>query len=239
MTFWSALVLGLVASAHCAGMCGGLQMAMQSSQVIRSKKQALVHLVLLNTGRVIAYVFAGVIFATIGYQLLAQLDLASKFYWLRFMTGLIIFAIGVNLLFSKRRLFQFLEVFGVAIWRPMSKLINHNSHDWHHSLFTGIIWGFLPCGLVYSVLFTSVFSNGPGHGALIMLGFGLGTMPALTLTGLLYKSFKDVVTSHYMQSAGGVFFMIGGLLIVTSPYWVNKDFLYGYPELLNVIFCVT
>ena len=243
MTFLSALILGLVASAHCAGMCGGLQMAMQAGgpqeALIRSRSDALVRLLLMNIGRVITYVVAGSVFAAIGYAAFSGLNIAASARILRLITGVVIFTIGLQILLANKRPFQFIEPFGAALWRSVSKIISHADNSKKQSLVTGIAWGFLPCGLVYSVLLVTVFSNDVSAAALTMLGFGLGTMPSLILTGLVYKRFKDAVSNRSLQRAGGVFFMLGGTLMLSAPYWVNKDFLYDYPELLNLAFCVT
>jgi sulfite exporter TauE/SafE len=242
MTFLSALILGLLAGAHCAGMCGGLQMAMQAGSpqevTLRSRREALSHLILMNVGRITTYVLAGAVFAYIGYATLNGLNITNSARWLRVATGVVIFLIGLQLFLGKQRPFQFIEPLGAAVWRAVSKLITHSSNRKTQSLVTGIAWGFLPCGLVYSVLFVSVLSNDVWASALTMLGFGLGTMPALLFTGLLYKRFKESVNSRSFQSAGGVFFMLGGSLILSAPYWVSLDFMHGYPELLNLAFCI-
>jgi sulfite exporter TauE/SafE len=243
MTFLSALILGLLAGAHCAGMCGGLQMAMQAGgpqeATLRSRREALTHLLLMNVGRIITYVLAGVVFAYVGYATLNGLNLASTSRWLRVATGVVIFLIGLQILLGSARPFQFIEPLGAALWRPVSSLINHTSNRKSQSFLTGIAWGFLPCGLVYSVLIVSVFSNDMSASALTMLGFGLGTMPALVFTGLVYKRFKETINNRSLQWAGGLFFMLGGVLIVSAPYWVNKEFMFDYPELLNLVFCVS
>lgn len=243
MTFLSALILGLLAGAHCAGMCGGLQMAMQaggSQEVtLRSRKEALTHLLLMNFGRIITYVFAGVFFTYIGYAALNGLNITNSAKWLRIATGVVIFLIGLQILLGKHRPFQFIEPLGAAVWRPVSKLINHTSNRKSQSLITGLAWGFLPCGLVYSVLLVTVFSNDVSASALTMLGFGLGTMPSLIFTGLLYTRFKQTISNRSFQWVGGLFFMLGGSLILSAPYWVNRDFMYDYPQLLSLAFCVT
>ena len=243
MTFLSALILGLLAGAHCAGMCGGLQMAMQAGgpkeTTLRSRNEALIHLLLMNFGRIITYVCAGAFLTYLGYATLNGLNISNSARWLRVATGVVIFLIGLQILLAKARPFQFIEPLGAAIWRPVSKLINHTSNRKSQSLITGLAWGFLPCGLVYSVLLASVFSNDVTASALTMLGFGLGTMPSLVFTGLLYKRFKETINNRSLQWVGGLFFMLGGCLIVTAPYWVNRDFMYDYPELLNLAFCVT
>ncbi len=242
MTFLSALILGLLAGAHCAGMCGGLQMAMQGGVTrdiaVRSKREAFAHLILMNLGRITTYVAGGVVFTFLGYELLNGLNISTVSKWFRVLTGIVIVAIGLQLIIGKWRPFQFIEPLGALLWRRVSRLIDHSTDKRAQSLITGLAWGFLPCGLVYSVLFVSVLSNNVLSAGLIMLGFGLGTLPALAFSGLLYKQFKDTVSSSLTQFAGGVFFLIGGSLILVAPYWVKTGFLLEYPELLNLAFCV-
>lgn len=218
-------------------------MAMQAGgpqyATIRSRRDAFVHLTLMNIGRVITYVVAGSVFAAIGYAAISGLNIPASARLLRLITGIVIFIIGLQILLGKKRPFQFIEPLGAAVWHSVSKIIRHSDNRKSQSLITGIAWGFLPCGLVYSVLLVTIFSNDVSAAALTMLGFGLGTMPSLIFTGLVYKRFKETVSNRSFQQAGGVFFMLGGALIISAPYWVNKDFLYDYPELLNLAFCVT
>ncbi|RBP50693.1 sulfite exporter TauE/SafE family protein [Arenicella xantha] len=243
MTFWSALILGLLASAHCAGMCAGLQMAMlsgpTSNQVIRSQTDAIWHVALLNFGRMVTYVSLGVVFTLLSYTVVAQLNISAVSRALRIATALTIVLIGIQLLMRKKRPFQRLEQLASSIWRPISKLIVHDSNRRYRSFLAGIAWGFLPCGLVYGVLLTSVFSADVFGAGLVMLGFAIGTMPALVLSGLLFKRFQSVVSNRYSQTIGGLFFILGGLAMLTAPYWVSREFLNDYPLLLNTVFCIT
>lgn len=243
MTFFSAIILGLIASAHCAGMCGGLQMALQSSDpktlILRSKSQAFVHLLLMNTGRIVTYILAGVLFASIGYAVFGHIDIPTISAWLRGFTGLLIFIIGFQLFLQNQRPFRLLEPLGAALWQRVSRTLNQSGNRKRWSFMSGLVWGFLPCGLVYSVLVTTVFSNDVLSAGLVMFGFGLGTMPSLILTGLIYKRFRDFVSLRSAQMAGGLFFMLGGTLILSAPLWVNMDFMGDYPQLINLVFCVS
>ena len=242
MTIFSAFILGLVASAHCAGMWGGLQVALQG-MVLRSQQQMLQHVILLNLGRLLTYVTAGVLLASFGFGIVNPLDIPNVSYWTRVFSGAVIVLIGVQLLFKEQRPFQLIEVLGTALWRKVSVLItakeSTNKHTKKHSLFTGMIWGFLPCGLVYGVLIVSMLADSLLDTGLVMLGFGLGTLPALMLTGVFYQQFKTLISQPTLQMAGGMFFILGGALMLSAPLWVSRNFLYDYPELLNVVFCVT
>jgi sulfite exporter TauE/SafE len=239
MTFLSALLLGLLASAHCAGMCGGLQSALQHSSVIRSKRQAAIHLGFLNLGRLSIYVFFGFIFGSIGSQLLGAIDIPQFTRGARYIAALFLIALGFQLIFSNTRPFQLIEKIGSTLWKIISRSApkaNHHSNARSYRL--GLIWGFLPCGLVYGVLLTTLFANNGLQGAFTLFGFGLGTMPALILTGSLYQQFRSLVRMRYMQLFGGVIFVQGGFLIILSPTFVNLDFMRSYPQVMSTMFCI-
>ncbi len=242
MTFISALLLGLIASPHCAGMCGGLQMALQGGAeqaTVRSPSQQHVHLLLLNFGRITTYIVAGIVFTCLGAELFSQLNIQDLSRVLRIMAGTVILLIGIQLLWRAHRPFQFLEGMGAILWQSMSKLIKHDGGRVHQSYLSGIAWGFLPCGLVYGVVLTAVFADNIGDSALIMLGFGLGTLPAMLLTGTAYQWLRAWNNSSSVQVAGGLFFLLGGVLMLSAPYWVSTQFLQDYPVLLNAVFCLT
>ena len=68
----------------------------------------------------------------------------------------------------------------------------------------GTLWGWLPCGLVYSLLATALLSGGAGGGALVMLAFGLGTLPNLLLAGLAFKRLREFTSNRRLRLAAGV-----------------------------------
>ena len=244
MTFWSALILGLVASAHCIGMCGGLQIALQASPsrqdlVIRSQSQTLRYLLFLNVGRVSTYAIAGFVFSLIGASILVKIDIIELFYTARLFTGLVVVLIGMQMLLRNQRPFQFIEVVGAKAWLKVSKLIKHSNNTTSTALINGLAWGFLPCGLVYGVLLSTVFIQQPFHAALVMTGFGIGTLPALVLTGTAYQQFKSFIHASAVQQVAAVFFIAGGTVMITAPYWINKEFFNDYPILLNSVFCLS
>jgi sulfite exporter TauE/SafE len=224
-------------------MCGGLQMAFQSgtqtSATIRSVNQQRLHLLILNLGRICTYVVAGVFFAWLGLAFVSSLNIPQISNGLRVLAALVIILIGLQLLLRSQRPFHFLEGLGAAIWKPISRLIRHDGILYRHSFVSGLAWGFLPCGLVYGVVLTAVFAEGLWDSCLIMLGFGVGTLPAMLLTGSAYQWFRTWSRSTSVQTTGGMFFIVGGLLMLSAPYWVSKEFLKDYPELLNMVFCVT
>jgi len=240
MTFLSALLLGLLASAHCAGMCGGLQSVLQQSFVIRSRSQAAVHLMALNLGRLSIYVMLGVLFGALGSKLLGIINIPELTRTARLMAAFVLIALGVQLIFSSTKPFQVIENIGAKLWGVVRRLHPKGGADSvGRSYRLGLIWGFLPCGLVYGVLLTTLFANNALQGAFTLLGFGLGTLPAMILTGSLYQHFRSLVRARYVQLFGGIIFIQGGLLIMLAPLFTDLGFMRAYPQVMSTMFCLT
>lgn len=211
--------------------------SLEKGLVIRSSKQNLYYLLLLNFGRVLSYAIAGFLFSLLGAATLSSLDIPSLAYWLRFLSGVVVLLIGVQLVISTHRPFAFLEPIGASVWARVSKYISHTKSNHWVALSNGVIWGFLPCGLVYGVLLSAVVLNQPSGAVLVMVGFGIGTIPALVLTGAAYQKFRSLVHKNVVQEFAAWIFIVGGIAIISSPLWVDKSFLQNYPLLLNSVFC--
>lgn len=240
MTFISAVILGLLASMHCAGMCGGLQSVLQQPLVIRSKSEANKHLLALNMGRLSIYLLAGLLFASTGSGVLGWVDVPKVSMIARYLSAGLLVLIGLQLLLSRQRPFLWLEQAGAALWRWLSPVLaGISSSKIPASYQRGLVWGFLPCGLVYSVLLTTLFAETPLDGGLIMLGFGLGTLPALLLTGNFYLQLRQATQNRGVQAVGGLLFIQGGLLTFLAPQFVSTGFMQSYPQLMSNIFCLS
>lgn len=224
---------------HCAAMCGGLQSVLQGPNVIRSQPQARAHVFFLNLGRVSTYTVAGLLVGFIGSSSLNLIQRPELVQGLRIFTGVVLILIGLQLIFVRSKPFYFLERWGAGLWRVVSQhLPTADKTSASASWLTGVIWGFLPCGLVYSILLTTIFAESSRHAALTMLGFGFGTLPAMLLTGELYGQLRNLIRSKAAGLVGGIFFVQGGLLVLFAPFFVSKEFLRAYPELMNTFFCI-
>ena len=239
MTFWSALILGLLASVHCAGMCGGLQAALQQPQVIRSPREHLVHLIALNLGRVCTYLIAGFIVAALGLTLLQPWMTGMASGLPRIAAATVLLLIGMHLLFYRYQILGFLEPLGQGVWRVATRLIPSVSHSGLRGSFSrGLLWAFLPCGLLYSVLIVSLFAENAVQGAAITAGFGLGTLPSMLLTGTAYLKLKNLIQHTGVRTVGGVFFVQGAVLMLIAPWIVPTSFQQQYPQLMTTFFCL-
>ena len=240
MTFVSALMLGLLASLHCAAMCGGLQSALQQPQVIRSQQENMMHLLALNIGRLSTYVLAGVVLSLIGTRALSLVDVPVVTQAARYLAALVLICMGMQLLLSNSKPFAWTERFGARLWTQAQRFLPSSKRSkLRHSFRRGLVWGFLPCGLVYGVLVSTLFLPSAFDAAAVMLGFGMGTLPAMLLTGGFYVHFRNLVRNRAVQTVGGFIFVQGGLLMMLAPAYTNTDFMHAYPEVLASMFCYT
>lgn len=178
----AALLIGLIGSSHCLVMCGGIAAALQLSMPAQSAAQKWRWQLLLSLGRLTTYSLFG---AAVGYFGVSAMQLAGvSLLWLRLLAGILLLMMA---LYISRLWFGliYLEKLGQTIWRlvqPVAqKMLPLNSAGKAYSY--GLCWGALPCGLVYSTLGWSLASGSLLQGALLMFSFGLGTLPAILLTG--------------------------------------------------------
>ena len=132
--------------------------------------------------------------------------------------GTLIVLIGLQIAFNLR-LLQPLERMGATIWgrvAPFAKgLLPVKSMSGAFAL--GMLWGLLPCGLVYSVLLVAAASATAAHGAAIMLAFGAGTLPAMLLTGIGALQLSRLLSRRGIRATAGLIIMIAGLLTLAWP----------------------
>ncbi len=189
ITLTSAFLLGLFSTLHCIGMCGGIIGALSLSlpAEIRNHKPKLFTFVLsYNLGRIISYSAAGLVAGAIGTSALQSVGFDQGHAILRFIGVAMMVAIGLYLTGWLPQLAS-VEKIGIPIWKRLEpigrKLVPVSSLP--KALAYGLIWGWLPCGLVYFVLIWALTAGDAIQGALIMLAFGLGTLPTLMTAGFM------------------------------------------------------
>jgi len=178
----AAFAIGLIGSSHCLVMCGGIAGALQLAMPPQRPGYRLQLQILLSLGRLSTYALFG---ALVGYFGASAMQLAgASLNWLRLFAGLLLLMMA---LYISRLWFGLvhLERLGQALWRKVQpaarRLLPLDSSAKAYAY--GVCWGTLPCGLVYSTLGWSLASGSASAGALLMLAFGLGTAPAILLTG--------------------------------------------------------
>lgn len=198
----TALLIGFFGSGHCFVMCGGMASALQLMMGESSKAKAIGLQLALSVGRISSYALLGALFGAIGA---AALFIAPISHGLQLFGGLMLLLMACYISRIWTVLTR-LEVAGARIWRfvqPISTaLLPLNSLK--KALMYGFCWGYLPCGLVYSGLSWSLSSGSAQSGALWMLAFGIGTLPALLLTGQaaqMVARFKQQPLFRYFTAA--------------------------------------
>ncbi|MFN3884511.1 MAG: sulfite exporter TauE/SafE family protein [Rhodocyclaceae bacterium] len=197
-------IVGLLGGGHCAGMCGGIVGALSLQAPQRGAAAVLVHLA-YNAGRITSYVIAGLVAGLLGQ---AAGNLLALQHGLYLIASLMLIAMGLYLL----GLTQFLaplERGGQTLWRRIQPFTSRflPVRGVAQALPLGLLWGWLPCGLVYSALTTALAAGSAAKGALLMLAFGLGTLPNLLFAGLLLARFRRFAQARIVR-------MVSGLLVL-------------------------
>jgi hypothetical protein len=206
-SYLALFLIGLLGGTHCIGMCGGIVGALSLGAGSRPE----LHLA-YNSGRIASYTLAGAIAGALGGASLAlsgQLPLRIVLFVL---ANLMLVALGLYLMGITRAL-AFSERFGQKLWRHVQPLTRRflPARSVAQAFPLGLLWGWLPCGLVYSALVTALTSGSALHGAGMMLAFGLGTLPNLLLAGLLAVRLKDYATRPAVRITAGLLVLGFGL----------------------------
>lgn len=210
----ASLITGLLGSAHCFGMCGGISGLFAINSSVASLRAQFPKAIAYNLGRILSYAFLGAAVAVLGKSAVASIP--SLMAPIRLASGALIIFIGLQLAFGWRILAP-LENAGARIWKrivPVARgLVPVETTT--QALGLGLIWGWLPCGLVYSVLLLAATTAEPTTGALVMIAFGLGTMPAMVATGVSASKLAQFMSGKRLGA--GLLIVLLGLATIAMP----------------------
>jgi sulfite exporter TauE/SafE len=176
----TAFLAGLLGSGHCFGMCGGIAGSLGALSGGSGRKQLVLPALQFNLGRLLGYAILGAIAAGIIGAVGEIVALKAYAKWFRVVTAVMVMIIGLQFLVDWGSL-NIIEKGGAGIWKKIAPIAAKVSqrNDWVGRTGLGICWGFLPCGLVYTVLVTAASTGNSLTGALTMFSFGVGTAPAM------------------------------------------------------------
>jgi len=211
LSLFAALLVGLLGGGHCAGMCGGIVGAVSMSMPGSRPQWRL--LLAYNLGRISSYGIAGVIAGAVG---------ASSFFLQHLLpVGKILYALAnIMLILLGLYLANFwhgviaLERIGTVLWKRLQPF----SKRWlpvrniAQAGMLGAIWGWLPCGLVYSVLIAALATGSPVQGGVLMLAFGIGTLPTLLAMGMAAVRLKAWLQRLWVRRVSGLAVLLFGVL---------------------------
>jgi sulfite exporter TauE/SafE len=210
-TLITAFTVGLLGGVHCIGMCGGIVGALSFATQASSKKSMMI-LLSYNLGRLSSYTLAGALMGGLGWLAAYWLDIRYLQVILQLIAGIFMVLLGLYLSGWWMVLVR-LEKVGGVVWRyiqPLSKKVMPVENA-HQAILLGLLWGWLPCGLVYSVLIWSMSAGSMQHGALLMLCFGLGTLPNLLAMGLFAEGMRHWVSHVRVRRLSGGLVICFGL----------------------------
>jgi sulfite exporter TauE/SafE len=227
ITLVGAFLLGLLASGHCLVMCGGISGALSFATVRNARGRPRLDLLLgYQAGRIFSYAVAGASLAGIGALLVQFVDQQSVRHALRWLSAAMLAAIGVSLLLRGRG-FDF--AIGKRVWKKLAPLARRCMpvRSVPQAIALGAIWGWMPCGLAYSVLFVAWLSMDPWHSAAIMLTFGLGTAPAVVAGAYGASAGLSLLSHTGSRTAIGVLLVLFGALTATAPWLMTRAALHA------------
>ena len=215
-TITSILVIGLLSSLHCLGMCGGIMGALSLSlpaDVRENRIQISLFVTAYNLGRISSYMLAGTLAGAFGVEILELLGLNddSAHAILRILGAAFIVLIGLYLGGWFPQLIK-VEKLGQPVWKliePVTRRLMPIKTP-YQALLYGMLWGWLPCGLVYVILLMTVTSGSAIQGALMMGAFGLGTLPAMLSAGVMLSWVRKLGQSGHARQ------IIAAMLIITA-----------------------
>ncbi|MEW6639060.1 MAG: sulfite exporter TauE/SafE family protein [Pseudomonadota bacterium] len=213
----AGLLLGLASSLHCLGMCGGIAASLSfAAPGGPSLRSLLAPTLLINAGRITGYVVAGALVGGLGTQMFGALDRSLAHVALRWAAAVSLGLIGLSLLGAlplPDPLLRLGAVISRAIQRLSTGLPAHRA-----GLFVaGCVWGFFPCAMVYAALFYAMLAGSALHGALVMLGFGLGTLAPVMGAGLGLPWLRAQARSPRLQTLMGCAILALGILSTVPP----------------------
>ena len=210
LTLITAFLAGLIGSTHCLAMCGGIATALGASPAGRGWRMLLHHL-----GRIASYAVAGGAAGALGAAAGFAFAVSRWSEVLRLATALVVVVIGLDIALSgggRARWLRAPERWGARLWQRLTPLSNtaRSAPPALRALLLGLIWGWLPCGLVYSVLIAAAVAGSAVSGAATMVAFGLGTAPAMAGLGFI---------GTRLPRPGGTLARVLGAALVACGLW--------------------
>ena len=220
----SALLLGIISSFHCVGMCGPLALALPVSHLSRSKQ--LLSVVLYNSGRVITYATLGLVFGIAG----RKLYLAGLQQWFSIIMGSIMLALAIQYFIRKRPVQpSWMNGFHRMVQKAMQACLQSKQITAY--LWLGMANGLLPCGMVYLALAGALSTTEVFDSVLFMTMFGIGTMPGMLLLGALGLRADISLRQRIKRAMPIVISLVAVLLILRG---MNLGIPYISPHLGNI-----
>lgn len=216
----TAFIVGLLGGVHCLGMCGGIVGTLAFSVRPEVQRNALLmfwYQLSYNLGRISSYVFIGMLFGFLGSQLISLSDVVPYQSGLQIFAGVFMIVLGLYLANWWHGI-VWVEKLGQGVWNKLSPMASQilPVQSVKKGFLYGLFWGWLPCGLIYSMLIMAMSSGSTLSGGAVMLAFGLGTLPNLLLMGSFAFYFTRLSRNPKVRAIAGLLVILMGILQI---YW--------------------
>lgn len=212
----AAALLAGTGGLHCAAMCGGIASTLTFTipASAREGKKLWGWQLLFGTGRVSTYMLLGAGAGALGDRLLRHLS-SEHYHWPALLSGIIMLLLAIQLLGKSNPLVRFEKV-GTHVWRQVQPLLRGLMpvDKPIKALAFGGLWGFMPCGLLYSALMLAAATASPLAGALTMLVFGIITIPPVASAGVFAGKLR-----HLREGVGRPIALILVLLVAAVFFY--------------------
>lgn len=227
LSMLAGFAAGFASSLHCVGMCGGITAGLMLRLAPDDNRPRQIRTALLTQlGRIVSYTLAGAVLAGLSSQLYLAVDREAGLVLLRWAAAITLVYMGLSVAGMAPQLAG-LDRLGTQLTRlthsPWGQQLQQSG-----AFAAGMVWGLLPCGMVYAALFFAMLSADPLRGALIMAGFGLGTLPALLATSLSASFLLRLARRASSRIAVGVTIICLGVASAAIP-WRIIAALCGFP----------
>jgi len=219
-SFFIAFSIGVLGGAHCIGMCGGIMGALTMAIDDAQYQRRFLMVVSYNLGRITSYLLIAGVF----YALVSRIEDYFALSIMRTLSGFLLIAMGLYLANWWRGL-VYIEKAGSYLWRyiqPLSRSLLPVT-SFYQAFLLGILWGWLPCGLIYSALVYSSAAQSTAEAVMIMLAFALGTLPAVMASGLLAERLAALIKYAALRKTFAVCIIVFG--IWTQGNWYRCSLL--------------
>lgn len=211
----AAFSMGLLGSPHCLGMCGGIVTAFSMSMGNPSRSKKFFLIASYHLGRLISYATLGLLAGFIGQTAFTKLMVQSSLPRVLLGASLVF----VALLMMGLPIMKNIERLGLGLWNRLApvrqKVFPLTSMP--RAFSAGLLWGLLPCGLVYGALIVAMTGGSVISAPIMMLAFGLGTLPMLVATQSVISLLQKIIKRFSLRYASGILMLVSGIAVAASP----------------------
>lgn len=217
-SYFAAFAMGLFSSLHCIGMCGSIIGTLTLSlkpEIRNNKRRLLPYIINYNFGRITSYTLAGALVGFLQAIIILPFGLDHGHRLLQILSAAIMIGAGLYLAGWFPR-FAYIEKAGSKLWKLIEpygrKLIPVSSHT--QAYLFGMVWGWLPCGLVYAALALAATTGDVTRASITMLAFGLGTLPSVLGVGIMTNTLTKLAKMNRFKQVVGLLLVFIALIAV-------------------------